>query len=150
MVFTSETTVKEMIKMFFFEMRIPEKEKKNFRLIYHAGHLDFNDNSTLHVKSLGNNVIITVVELNLIIAGIAYKGKEIEAKIYNKEKLISNFKIGILNRIEQLYETLEYYIPSEYSKIKKLEIGGKELKKDDKRKFSSIGINNDFICNIEY
>ena len=97
-----------------------------------------------------NNSNITVHESYLIVAGIDYKGKEIESKIYNKEKLISNFKIWILNTIEQLYETLEYYIPSEYSKIKKLEIGGMELKKDDKRTFSSIGINNDFICNIEY
>ena len=147
MLFTSETTVKEMIKMFFFEMRIPEKEKKNFRLIYDASHLDFNDNSTLLEKEFHNLISITVYE---IVPNIIYKGKKIEAKIYNKEKIISNIIIGTLDTIEQLYLSLEYYIPSEYSKIKKLEIGGKELKKDDKRTFSSIGINNDFICNIEY
>ena len=150
MTFTLETTVKEMIKMFFFEMRIPEKEKKNFRLIYDASHLDFNDNSTLLEKEFHNLISITVYECNQFVPNIIYKGKKIKAKIYNKEKIISNIIIGTLDTIEQLYLSLEYYIPSEYSKIKKLEIGGKELKKDDKRTFSSIGINNDFICNIEY
>ena len=130
-------------------MRIPEIVKKNLWLINNASHLDFNDNSTLHVKGLDNNTYIAVDERNLIIAVIAYKGKEIEAKIYNKEKLISNFKIWILNTIEHLYETLEYYIPSEYSKIKKIRDRRNGIKKDDKRTFSSIGINNDFICNIE-
>jgi len=150
MQFTLETTVKEMIKMFFFVMIIPEKEKKHFMLSHRGSPLNFNDNSTLLEKGFHNqNVIITVHELNQVVAGISYKGKEIEAKIYNKEKLISNFKIGILNTIEQLYGSLGYYIPSKYSKINKLEMGGKELKKDDKRTFSSIGINNDFICNIE-
>ena len=63
-------------------MRIPEIVKKNLWLINNASHLDFNDNSTLHVKGLDNNTYIAVDERNLIIAVIAYKGKEIEAKIF--------------------------------------------------------------------
>ena len=149
--FTLETTVKEMIKMFFFENRIPEKEKKNFMLLYNGKKLDFNDNSTLLEKGITMNCTnIFVEQKHQFNEGISCHGKKIRLKIYNKEKLIFNIMIGTLNTIETLYIFLEETLSANNKKIQKLEIGGHELKKNDKRTFSSIGIRNDFICNIEF
>ena len=151
MLFTLETTVKEMIKIFFFENRIPEKEKKNFMLFYNGNKLDFNDNSTLLEKGITIGCINIFVQQNhQINNGISCHGKKIGLKIYNKETLIINIMIGTLNTIECLYRILEETYFANHKKIQKLEIGGQELKRDDKRTFSSIGIRNDFICNIEF
>ena len=63
MLFTSETTVKEMIKMFFFEIGLlPEKTENNFYLLYDAQHLDFNDNSSLSKLFSYSNISIFVIE----------------------------------------------------------------------------------------
>ena len=152
MKFTLETTVKEMIKMFFFENRIPEKEKKNFMLLYNGNKLDFNDNSTLLEKGITIGCTNIFVQQNhQINNGISCHGKKIGLKIYNKETLIVNIMIGTLNTIECLYRFLEEINSANNKKIQKLEmIGGQELKRDDKRTFSSIGIRNDFICKIEF
>ena len=143
--FTLDTTVKEMIKMFFFENRIPEKGKKNFRLLYNGQALDFKDILTLGEKAIVDLAIIKVIKLNDI---FSYKGKRIESTIFNKGEKILNFKFGTLNTIKQFYDYLENNLPSNL-KIQKLEIGEQELKKDDKRTFSSIRIRNNFICNID-
>ena len=120
-------------------------------LLYDSNKLDFNDNSTLLKKDFTMNLNNIIVEQNhQINDGIVCHGKRIGLKIYNKETLIFDIMIGTLNTIECLYRFLEetYFVNNK--KIEKLEIGGQELIRDDKRTFSSIGIRNDFICNIEF
>ena len=120
-------------------------------LLYNAEKLDFNDNSTLLEKGITISCTNIIVEQNQQINdGIVCHGKRIGLKIYNKETLIINIMIGTLNTIESLYRILEETYFFNNKKIEKLEIGGQELKKDDKRTFSSMGIRNDFICNIEF
>ena len=147
MKFTLDITVKEMIKMFLLESKIPEKEKNNFRFLFNGSPLNVNDMLTLYQKSICDLSLIHVIRHNDFFS--PYKGKKIEAKIYNKENLIMNLEIGTLNTIEQFYNYIEKNSPNwEVIKIQKLEAGEQELKKDDKRTFSSIGIRNNFICNI--
>jgi len=145
--FTLDITVKEMIKMFLLESKIPEKEKNNFRFLFDGSRLNVNDMLTLYQKSICHLSVIHVIRLNNCNC-FSYKGKKIEAKIYNKENFIINLRIGTLSTIEQFYNCIKTNFPFWREKIQKLEVGEQELKKDDKRTFSSIGIRNNFICNI--
>ena len=149
MSFTLETTVKEMIKMFFSENRIPEKEKNKFHFIFNTFTLDINDNSTLESKGINHPATITVNIINEMI-NMNCKGKKMEVVIYHKKKFIMKLKVGTLNKIKELCNYLEDIL-TEFRdmKIQKLEIEGQELERDDERTFLSIGIRKNFICNLD-
>jgi len=148
MKFTLNTTVKEMIKMFFFESKIPEKAKNNYKILFNGSPLNFNDMFTLGMKGIYDlsNILVIKLKDNFV----SLKGKEIKAQIYNKENLIITLNLGTLNTIEHFYYYVKNNLPNWGDlKLYKLQIGDHELKKDDKRTFSSIGIRNNFICNID-
>ena len=59
--FTLDITVKEMIKMFLLESKIPEKEKDNFRFLFNGRSLNVNDMQTLYQKSISDGSVILVI-----------------------------------------------------------------------------------------
>ena len=105
-------------------------------------------NSTLGILFYNKDNQIILLNKPYNLNNLIFKGKIIKVKIYNKEKLILNWKIGTLNTIEELCNYIENHL-SNCRNIQKLKIGGQELEKDDKRIFLSIGISNNFICNID-
>ena len=74
----------------------------------------------------------------IVIATFKYKNIEIE----NTKKLI-----GLLDSVKDIKEDVENIIQK---KIKKIEIGNKVIERDDIRNLFSLGINNDFICSVEF
>ena len=87
---------------------------------------------------------------NIINGQINVLGKKLNFKIYSDGKLLHNYIIGILNKIEDI---MIYYEPIAGKRIKKIKIGAIEIKKnEDKRLCSllSLGITKDFECQIEF
>ena len=145
-----DTKIKEMIKIYLFENKIPEKYKSDFFFMVNAETLDNNDNSTLYEKKISSSSRIIVMERGIQNKNII-KGKKLKASIKNKNKIILTCNIGTLNQIKDFYNYLKSdLLKSENDKIKKIKIDKIELKEDEGRTISSIGKREDFDCEIEF
>ena len=138
-------TIKEMINKYFWKMKISEKYKNNFIFTYKESTLDLNDISTLFEKDILNNNKISVTEKINDYPNII-KGKKLKVSIINQKELNYTTYIGTLNQIKDLFSNLKN-IYSDYD-INSITIEGKELKGDEEKTFSSIGIRENFICSI--
>ena len=145
LVLSKNITIKEMINKYFWKMKISEKYKNNFIFTYKASTLDFNDISTLFEKDILNNNKISVTEKNNDCVSVI-KGKKLKVSITNQNELNNTTYIGTLNQIKDLFSQLKDIYPN-YD-INNIIIEGKELKGDEEQTFSSIGIRENFICNI--
>jgi hypothetical protein len=154
MIFAKDTTIKEMVKIFFNEIKIPEINRKYFILNcngINGDRLDFDDKCILEKSSLNRGDYSDIYVLELKNKYLEINGKILKANIYSKNELILKFLVGTLGRIKDFYSDLEYSLPGwEHIILKKVEINGKELKKDDNRTFSSFGIRENFNCYIEF
>lgn len=145
LVLPKNITIKEMINKYFWKMKISEKYKNNFNFIYKASTLDLNDISTLYEKDILNNNKIIVEEKNNDYTNVI-KGKKLKVSIINQKELNTTTYIGTLNQIKDLFFHLKNIYP-DYD-INNITIEGKELKEDEEKTFSSIGIRENFICSI--
>ena len=82
-------------------------------------------------------------------------GKDLKVTLvnYNNNNIITNGKVGTLGQIKNLYDFVKYEIELLLTK-KLLENpriypGGIEVKENDERTFSSIGIRDNFICKVK-
>ena len=141
------TSIKEMIKIYLFEMNIPEKYKDNYTFLFNATTIN-NDTTLLKNKITQDNSSIIVIEKKVFNANVN-KGKTIKASIMHNNNSIMTFNIGTLNQIKDLYSYLKSNIDN-FGEIKTIEIEGKDYKNKKDNTFSSIGIRNDFKCNIKY
>ena len=144
MIFTLNTTIEEIIKIYLFEMNIPEKYKNNYNFICNAEIIN-NESSTLSKKNILENSKILVSEKNSLLNN-AKKGKALKATIKYHEKNFS-VNIGTLNQIKELFTKITNLINIDQDKT--LEIKGKHYKIDDNNTFSAIGIRKDFVCKIK-
>ena len=145
--FSLNTTIGEMIKIYLFEMNIPEKYKDNYIFLFNALTLN-NDNTLLKNEFHQDNSTVCVTEkkpLNIF----ENKGKIIKASIIHNKHSILTFEIGTLNQIKDFYSYLKNNL-NNYNEIKTIEIEGKDYKNKQNNTFSSVGIRNDFKCNIKY
>jgi len=96
-----------------------------------------------NIFNSSSNISIYVSE-NSLLFPIFPEGKKIRASFYsnNEKKNIFNINIGTLNQIKELYNL---YIFRFHSKGI-IYPGGIEIKKDDERTFSEIGIRDNFKC----
>ena len=148
-------TIEEMIKAFLSEMKIPFKYKRNYKFNYNAQDLNENSFDNCLVKDIiKNNSTICVIEKNNVISGITPgPGKLIRVKIIINDKIIMRTNIGTLEQLKNFYKKLKDYYYSIYNKsIENAKIYPEEieLRQDDERTFSSIGIREEFICKINF
>jgi hypothetical protein len=145
-ILTLNTSIKEMCKIYFNEMKIPENKKKLFKLTISEIEINIYDESSLAQKGIVNGQYIYVEEY----CSLYYKigvGKTITAFIIYNNKEIFKVNVGTLSQIKNLYN---YYIMTNISKkILKIKINGKEIDKNDERTLSSIGIRDNFYCYVE-
>ena len=141
---TLNTSVEEMIKIFFFEINVPDNKREFFCLLYNSNRLNFHDKSTLKEKGIKGNCTITVHKNDSLYYNFR-DGKTLQVIIKDKNKEIYK-SVGTLQTIENFCDELSNNLPKVDFLIK---INGKEFLKNDKRTFSSVGIRDDFICYVE-
>ena len=146
MVFSVNTTIKEMIKIYLFESDIPEKYKNKFCFTYNAESLNINDTLSLSQKGFSDSSIIKVIEMNDIYNKDNIKGKILKATFTKKKEIIKTCYIGTLNQVKDLFSLLHDLPNSEI--IQNIKIKGKIFENDEIRTLSSFGIRDDFICEI--
>ena len=144
---TINTTIKEMINLFFNKMYIPECERKNFNFFYGSEKLDVNDDIIKNkIKDPSKFPLIIVLYSNSQ-SLYGYNGKNIIALIKINGSLTATCIFGTLELIKNFYKSIENsYILDTF----KFKINGKEFEKDDERTLSCIGIREEFTCDIEY
>ena len=141
------STIKEMLKIYLFEMNIPEEYKNNYSFIYNTRTI--NNSSDLLKNIFNNNSQIEVIENN-ILGKQEKKGKILEVTIKHNNNLLCNCNIGTLNQIKDFYLLMEKQIKN-FKNIEKIEVEKKNLKNEDENHtFSSLGIRKNFICKIKY
>jgi hypothetical protein len=149
--FTLNTTIQEMIKIYLFEMNIPEENKNDYFFIFSAETIN-DSNSTLFEKQMCKGTpLVKVIEKNIVKCQChANKGKILKATIKNNRNVICAFEIGTLNQIKDFYSHLKKSL-NDFDKIKIIEIEGKIYEDyEANNTFSSIGIRKDFVCKIKY
>ena len=149
MVFSVNTTIKEMIKIYLFESDIPEKYKNKFCFTYNAETLNINDTLSLSQKGFKEQSRIMVIEINIVGNNKDnIKGKELKATFKKQKKIIKTCYIGTLNQVKDLFSHLND-LPNSKDIIN-IRIKGKIFENDETRTLSSFGIRNDFICEIGF
>ena len=144
-----------MIKAFLSEMKIPFKYKRYYIFYYNAQDLNENSFDNCLIEDIiKNNSSIYVIEKDNVISGITPgPGKLIRVKIIINGNIFEKTNIGTLEQIKNFYKKLKDYYYSIYNKsIENAKIYPEEieLKQDDERTFSSIGIREEFICKINF
>jgi hypothetical protein len=147
MPFIADTTIKEIIKIYFIEEKIPEKEKENYEFFNSLNNLNINDESTLGEKTLNLEFLVNVNEIKQI---NSFKGKKIKISIKNNQKLIREIHVSTLDKIADFYHKLENISSIDKNNIENVIINGKEIKKDDKRTFDGLSIRKNSICNVKF
>ena len=148
-VFSVNTKIKEMIKIYLFEENIPEKHKNKFFFIYDTNSLNINDTLSLSQKGINDQSIIKVIEMNIVGNDkVIIKGKKLKATFKKKKEIIKTCYIGTLNQVEDLFSHLND-LPNSKDIIN-IKIKEKIFENDETRTLSSFGIRNDFICEILY
>lgn len=148
MPFIEDTTIKEIIKIYFIEEKIPEKAIEKFNFLHSSNSLNINDESTLREKS--SSGLEFLVEVNETKQIKSFKGKKIKISVKVNKKIISEIYVGTLDKIADFYYELENSPLIGKDIIEKVMINGKEIKKYDERTFDVLGIRKDSSCNIKY
>ena len=138
-----------MKKSFFSRMKIPFKYLKDFKFLFNVTFLE-NDNEILKNIFIENISTVTVSVVN----NIPYfelpkyvEGKRIHVSIYlgdDPKESVCGFEVGTLEQIKELYKRNEYYFLSKGKGI--IYPGGIEVKENDERTFSEIGIRDNCTC----
>ena len=146
MTFSKKTKIRDMFKMFFQENKIVENGKKYYKFLLDSNTLNINDDSPIGkiFNTNGKTIIVDKIKEVKII-----KGKELKVTVKNKRKKITETTIGTLNQIKDLYLRLEQDMTNGKI-IQRMSQRGKEIRRDDERTFSSIGIRDDFTCVIHF
>ena len=146
MAFSKKTKIRDMFKMFFQENKVLEKEKQFYKFLFNSNTLNINDDSPLENIFICNGQTIDVNIMNDENKD-TFKGKELKVIIKSKGIIFNKISIGTLNQIKDLYDRIEK-IYTNGEKFKKIIAQRFEIKKNDERTFSSVGIRNDFTCTV--
>ena len=134
-----------MKKSYLYKKEVPFKYINDYYLIYNSKFLENNEILKDFTNSEPYCTIIIIDGNNLKCGNIFnVEGKRIMASVYLDSKLRSKHYIGTLNQIKDVYKGLNDYYMGSKGKIIILpnEI---EVKGNDERTFSEIGIRDDFI-----
>ena len=140
--FPEDVTGIEIKKSYCSKKEIPFKYLKDFIFLCSATELSDDE-------IISNYSTIVVHERNAIVGKSFYTdGKRICASIYynDSKKSIPGVYFGTLNQIKDFYERIKYYYFYNEKGKGIIYPGGIEVKENDERAFSEIGIRDDFIC----
>ena len=142
---TGNTTIEEMIKILFNKTNIPQSKGEEFyTILYNGCTVSLQDKSTLNDKNIHDGALFHVIQ-KMSICRIG-NGKTLEVYIKENNNLICKTMAGTLQTIKDF----NYNLFIDFPKIKRIvNINGKEYDKNDERTFSSIGIRDNFTCNVE-
>ena len=147
------TSIEELIKIFFNHMKIPQNFRENsYYFRYNGNELSIYEQSSLTKNGLKNESNINVFENSSDFS--SPEGKIMEVIIKGKKdkedyKVITNSIAGTLQEIRHFYDQISVLLGERKSIIKMI-INDKEIQKDDKSTFSSNGIRENFTCFIEF
>jgi hypothetical protein len=149
---TPNTSIEELIKIFFNQMKIPQNFWQNHFFMYNGKKLDNHDKSSLSEKGIGELNSISAFEIGLN-AGKP-EGKIMKVIVKEKKdkedyKIFANSITGTLEKISSFYDQISLLLGERKSIIKMI-INNREVQKDDESTFSSNGIRENFICFIEF
>ena len=150
--FPNNITIKKMFEIFFKSIKIKENKIKEFVFIYSGEYINIYDNELLKNKFHNSNEKIEFYLKKNIIIYPCGPGKVLSITIENDKNLILNIEEGTLEQIKNFcyklkgrlndygYQLLDnpIIIPEEI-----------ELKDNDIRTFSSIGIRHNFTCKVK-
>lgn len=146
--FPKDATIEEIIKSFLSEMRIPFKlYLKDYYIKYGSRVLHLEDKNVLYENIDG--IMLNFLE----IIKRECHGKLLAVTIKNENNTLTNeFVAGTLQQIKCFYKEIKSKLYSNNYKLMGNPIiipGEIELKQDDERTFSSIGIRENFICKVK-
>jgi hypothetical protein len=146
--FPKDATIEEIIKPFLSIMRIPFK-------LYHKDYYIKYSNRLLHLEDK-NPLYQNFSNERLIFMEIGKRkchGKLLAVTIKNENDTLTNeFVAGTLQQIKCFYEEIKSKLYCNQYKLMDNPIiipGEIELKMDDERTISSIGIRENFICKVK-
>ena len=156
--FPNDITIIDMIKVFLTEMKIPFINLKDFSFIFNGEKLNNIKKNKLLKDCLQNLSRIEFVQHNLI-TNDPFNDLKL-GKILNFDIKISfnngnyKFTVGTLAQIKEFYNGLKIYLFNYGMRGKKIDKvilipGNIEIRMDDERTFSSIGIRENFECKID-
>ena len=138
-----------MIKIYLYEMKIPEEKKNDFLFIYNGCILEVNDDLTLYEKGIkSNNSVILGVE-RLKSTNNKIEGRELGVNVEINNETILKLSIGILNTIKDLYNLVEINLSKQNIFIKEMKINEIKYERNDERTLPSIGLRKNFTCKIK-
>ena len=146
---SSHTKIKEMIKIFLYEMKIPEENKNDFSFIFNGFILKTDERSKLYEKGITSGSIITVTKNNNMTKCNNIEGKILNVNAEYKNEIVLVTNIGTLNKIKDLCALMENDLSCRNIFIKKIKINKKKYERNDERTFSSLGIVDNFTCKIK-
>ena len=147
--FPKETTTEEIIKSFLSIMKIPIKlYLKQYYIRYNGITLRLEDKNVFN-EEIPN---VTIIFFECMRFNIR-KGKKLLVTIKKENEILTDeFFVGTLELLKCFYEELKSKLNRNHYKLIDNPIiipGDIELKKDDERTFSSIGIRENFICKVK-
>ncbi len=152
--FPADITVLDMMKVFLTIMEIIPFKYPDGKFIYQAQGLDGKKNELLKNVFEGEAIVYYITTSNLGVGspfGNLNIGKVLNFYI---RPYCPNFKfnVGTLAQIKEFYKALElsqamYSFEQKFDKVI-INPGNIEIKKDDERTFSDIGIRKDFECEL--
>ena len=145
---SSHTKIKEMIKIFLYEMKIPEDNKNDFNFLYNGIFLKTNERLTLYEKGITSISPVIVIKKRNLINSSKIEGKQLNVNVEYKKETVLNISIGTLNKIKDLFTLMEIDLSSRNIFIKKIKINKKKYERNDERTFSSVGIVENFTYKI--
>ena len=130
-------------------MKIPEENKNDFSFIFNGFILKTDERSKLYEKGITSGSIITVTKNNNMTKCNNIEGKILNVNAEYKNEIVLVTNIGTLNKIKDLCALMENDLSSRNIFIKKIKINKKIYERDDERTFSSVGVLENFTCEIE-
>ena len=136
----------EMIKSFLCKFEVPFEHINKFKLFHNGLHLKENE----ILKNIINSNHITRTFIVVEFSGnrseflLDKKGKKIKAHLFFNDTYVY---VGTLNQIKELYTELNNYYTCLNRKVI-INSGEIEVKENDERTFSEIGIRDSFSINI--
>ena len=153
--FPIDITIIDMIKVFLTEMGIPFKNLKEFSFIYNGEILNKSKKNELLKDCLQDLSRIEFVQHNMVTNDPFNDLKIGKILNFNINNCNYNFTIGTLAQIKEFYNGLKIFLSNYDMRNKKIDKvilnpGNIEIRVDDERTFSSIGIRENFECKIDF
>jgi len=118
----------------------------NSYLLLYSKKLDINDNTKIK-DTFGASCKIEIIHTKNVIGFSDFKGKEIKATMFYKNKEI--FKSELVSKYTPISSLFSIFLDDDCLKNNNIIYNGKILNKNDNHSLASLGIKDDFECIIK-